>query len=108
MLAAKLFGANDIRIVTCDRPEISENEMLLKTAAAAICGTDLRMIGNGYKGVDAEHPLTLGHEISGTIERVGRLVAGYRPGMKVAVAPNVGCGICDACVQGDTHLCSAM
>lgn len=106
MLAAKLFGANDIRIITCDRPEINDSEMLLKTSAAAICGTDLRMIGNGYKGVDADHPLTLGHEISGTIEQVGRLVAGYLPGMKVAVAPNIGCGICDACVQGDTHLCS--
>ena len=105
MKAAKLFGANDIRVVDCDIPGISDDEILLKTAGAALCGTDLRMIGNGYKGVDEAHPLTLGHEIAGVIERAGASVKGYEKGMKVAVAPNIGCGICDWCVDGDTHLC---
>ena len=105
MQAAKLFGANDIRIVDCAIPEISDEEILLKTQAAAICGSDLRMIGNGYKGVDEEHPLTLGHEIAGVIEKVGKNVKGYAPGMRVALAPNIGCGICDWCTAGDTHLC---
>ena len=105
MKAAKLFGPNDIRIVDCDVPEINDDEILLKTGAAALCGTDLRMIGNGYKGVDENNPLTLGHEIAGTIERVGKNVFGYEPGMRVALAPNMGCGICDWCSSGDTHLC---
>ena len=105
MKAAKLFGPNDIRVVECEIPEINDNEILLKTSAAAICGSDLRMIGNGYKGVDREHPLTLGHEISGIIERTGNCVKGYEKGMRVALAPNIGCGICDWCSSGDTHLC---
>jgi L-iditol 2-dehydrogenase len=63
------------------------------------------MIGNGYKGVDEAHPLTLGHEIAGVIESVGKNVKGYTPGMRVALAPNIGCGICDWCTAGDTHLC---
>jgi len=63
------------------------------------------MIGNGYKGVDKEHPLILGHEIAGVIERTGKNVRGYKPGMRAAIAPNIGCGICDWCVSGDTHLC---
>jgi L-iditol 2-dehydrogenase len=105
MKAAKLFGANDIRVLDCDIPEISDDEILLKTGAAAICGTDLRMITNGYKGVDADHPLVLGHELAGTIERVGKNIKGYHPGMRVAVAPNMGCGFCDWCSGGDTHLC---
>lgn len=107
MLAAKLFAPNDIRIVECDIPSISDGEILLKTSAAALCGTDLRMIGNGYKGVDEEHPLTLGHEFSGVIEKVGKAVSGYRPGMHVTVAPNIGCGQCDMCVGGNPHLCSS-
>ena len=107
MKAAKLFGANDVRVVDCDIPGISDNEILLKTKAAAFCGTDLRMIGNGYKGVDEQHPLTLGHEIAGVIEQVGKNVKGYEKGMRVAIAPNMGCGICDWCVAGDTHLCPA-
>ena len=105
MKAAKLFGPNDIRVVDCDIPRIDDDEILLKTGAAAICGTDLRMIANGYKGVDKDHPLTLGHEIAGTIERTGKNVRGYEPGMKAAIAPNIGCGICDWCSSGDTHLC---
>ena len=105
MKAAKLFGPNDIRVVDCAIPEIGDDEILLKTAAAAICGSDLRMIGNVYKGVDEGHPLTLGHEIAGIIEKVGKSVKGYEKGMKIAIAPNIGCGICDWCVSGDTHLC---
>lgn len=105
MKAAKLFGPNDIRVVDCPIPEIGDDEILLKTSAAAICGSDLRMIGNGYKGVDAEHPLTLGHEIAGIIEKAGKNVQGYEKGQRVAIAPNIGCGICDWCASGDTHLC---
>jgi len=105
MKAAKLFGPNDIRVVDCSVPEITDDEILLKTKVAAICGTDLRMIANGYKGVDEDHPLALGHEISGVIERTGKNVKTYEPGMRVALAPNIGCGICDWCSSGDTHLC---
>jgi L-iditol 2-dehydrogenase len=105
MLAAKLFGTNDVRVVECEVPSITDDEILLKTKAAAICGSDLRMIGNGYKGVDEQHPLTLGHEIAGVIERVGNSVKGYRTGMRVSLAPNMGCGVCDQCVSGNTHLC---
>jgi len=105
MKSAKLFGPNDIRVVDCAIPEIADDEILLKTKVAAICGTDLRMIANGYKGVDEDHPLVLGHEFSGVIERAGKNVKGYEPGMRAALAPNIGCGICDHCASGDTHLC---
>lgn len=103
MLAAKLYGPGDVRLTECAVPEIGPGELLLKTAAAAICGSDLRMIANGYRGVDEAHPLTLGHELSGVI--VESRAQGYEPGTPVSVAPNLGCGICDMCVAGDTHLC---
>lgn len=105
MLSAKLFGENDIRMVECEVPRIGENEILVKTCAAAICGSDLRMIQNGYMGVDEDHPLTLGHEISGVIVGVGKAVRNYRPGMRVFIAPNFGCGECKSCREGDYHLC---
>lgn len=71
MRALRLFGAGDIRLVEIPEPKITEEEILLKTDAAAVCGTDIRMWKNGHKGVDAEHPLTLGHEFSGTIVETG-------------------------------------
>ena len=95
MFAIKLFGANDVRLVECEIPKIEEEEILVKTCVAAICGSDLRMIKNGYQGVDEEHPLILGHEISGEIVKVGEKVSYYKEGMQVVIAPNFGCGECD-------------
>lgn len=107
MRALRLFGAGDIRLVEIPEPKITEEEILLKTDAAAVCGTDIRMWKNGHKGVDAEHPLTLGHEFSGTIVETGSKVPFYKKGMKVAMQPNIGCGICDRCVSGAFHLCES-
>ncbi len=64
------------------------------------------MIKNGYQGVDEEHPLILGHEISGEIVKVGEKVSYYKEGMQVVIAPNFGCGECDFCQEGNSHLCS--
>ena len=105
MLAVKLFGANDIRLVNCDVPQIVEGEILVKTSIAAICGTDIRMIKNGYNGISEERPLTLGHEVSGIIEQSEVKEGDYYPGMKVTIAPNIGCGTCEMCKKGDVHLC---
>ena len=105
MKALRLYGPNDIRLVEVERPAINDDELLLKTEAAAVCGTDVRLWLNGQKGVDAEHPLTLGHEFAGTIVEVGANVPFYKPGMRVGMQPNIGCGICDRCVSGNFHLC---
>ena len=65
MRALRLYGPGDIRLVEVPIPEIGEDEILLRTKAASVCGTDIRMWQNGYRGVDEEHPLTLGHEFAG-------------------------------------------
>ncbi len=106
MLAARLYDKGDLRLEEVKKPEINENEVLLKIGSAAICGTDVRMFKNGYKGITPESPRILGHELSGVIAAVGGNVKGYKEGMRVSVAPNMGCGICNACVSGNGHLCS--
>ncbi len=105
MLALRLFGPKDIRLVEVPTPQIRDDEILLKTKAASVCGTDIRMWQNGYRNVDAEHPLTLGHEFAGVIAKVGVNVPFYQEGMSIAMQPNIGCGICDRCVSGNQHLC---
>lgn len=105
MLAAKMYGINDIRLEDTPTPIPKTGEMLIKVKAAAVCGTDVRMIKNGAKGIDENHPRILGHEIAGVIEKLGEGVEGYQIGQHVAVAPNMGCGICDSCVGGNGHLC---
>lgn len=106
MKALQFYGKNEYSLNEIPIPQIGDGELLLKVKAAAVCGSDLRMIQNGYKDVSRENPRIYGHEIAGTIEEAGKAVKGYQPGMDVAIAPNMGCGICDACVSGNTHLCS--
>jgi L-iditol 2-dehydrogenase len=106
MRAALLYGKEDLRLEEIPGPEVGPGEVLLRVKAAAICGTDIRMFRNGARGAGPGNPLVLGHEVSGIIESVGPDVSGYRPGMAVAVAPNMGCGVCDQCVSGNTQLCA--
>jgi L-iditol 2-dehydrogenase len=105
MRAALLFGREDLRVQDVPVPEVGPEEVLLAVRAAAVCGTDIRMFRGGAKGVGPQSPLVLGHELAGTVARTGRAVAGLREGQRVAVAPNMGCGTCDACVSGNTHFC---
>ena len=105
MLAARMYGKNDIRIENVKIPEINENEVLVKVKSAAICGTDVRMIKNGSPHATADNPRILGHEFAGVIDKVGSNVKGYKVGTRVSVAPNMGCGICGYCVSGNGQLC---
>jgi L-iditol 2-dehydrogenase len=48
-----------------------------------------------------------GHEVAGTIARVGAELNGYTTGQRVFVAPNMGCGHCRQCVSGQNNRCAA-
>jgi L-iditol 2-dehydrogenase len=65
------------------------------------------MYKQGAAAATPDSPLTMGHEIAGVIAEVGSGTEGFEPGMRVAVAPNYGCGICDNCVSGNTQMCNA-
>ncbi len=106
MQAARLYGQNDVRVLDVPKPAIAEDEVLLQVKCAGICGTDLRMIKNGSPYIGEDSPRILGHEFSGVLCEVGSAVEGYECGMRVAIAPNMGCGICESCVRADYHLCA--
>lgn len=107
MLAARLYGPKKLVVEETAKPDINENEILIKIKAAAVCGTDIRMYQNGYGDISEDNPRVLGHEFGGVIEQVGKNVPHYKEGMEVALAPNIGCGICDKCVRGNGHLCDS-
>ena len=73
-------------------------DVIVDIAHCGICGSDM----HAYHGADMVRrppPLILGHEGAGTIS------AGEGVGKRVTINPLIGCGTCDACVRGDTHLC---
>lgn len=52
---------------------VAAGEVLIRVHSACICGTDLHIAEwtPGYESMEKAMPVTLGHEFSGTIERVG-------------------------------------
>lgn len=105
MKAAIFYGINDIKIEEIDTPNIYEDEMLLKVRACAVCGTDLRIFKYGHFKIPKGVKRVLGHEVSGEIVEVGSKVKGYKVGMRVAVPPNIGCGVCEMCINGFNQMC---
>ena len=54
MLAARMYGVNDLRVEEIPTPSAGPGEILIKVKAAAICGTDVRMLTNGAKGINED------------------------------------------------------
>lgn len=106
MRAAVYSGIEKIEFREVERPEIGEDELLIRVHAAAICGTDIKLLKSGYRKMKSGEERILGHEIAGEVWETGSLVQGYERGMRVSIAPNIGCGRCKYCRVGHTELCA--
>jgi L-iditol 2-dehydrogenase len=89
-------------------PEIREDEVLIKVAYTGICASDVHILKGGLPASAIAPPRILGHEFSGTIERIGAGVRGLRVGLSVVAHPNGPCGECFNCRHGEEHYCTAM
>jgi L-iditol 2-dehydrogenase len=105
MQAAYFYAPDDMRVEEVAEPDIGDDDMLMRIRAASICGTDLRIFRHGHFKIPEGQRRVLGHEIAGEIAQVGRLVAGYQPGMRVTATPNIGCGRCEFCRDGYNNMC---
>ena len=74
----------------------------IRVSASGICGTDLHIFLGEYLG---DYPIIPGHEFSGDVIAVGDKVDRFQVGDRVAVEPNLSCGICDACLHNRQHFC---
>jgi threonine dehydrogenase-like Zn-dependent dehydrogenase len=105
MRAAVLHGKNDVRVQDCPVPTPGPLEVLMKVYACAICGTDPRVIGEGWQGMPPYGSFTPGHEYSGQIVAVGPGVTGFTVGDRVAIESHKGCGHCINCKRGRYTIC---
>jgi S-(hydroxymethyl)glutathione dehydrogenase / alcohol dehydrogenase len=103
MKAAVLHAPNQpltIEEVTLAKPQA--REVLLRTAFAGLCHSDLHFIEGLYP---YPTPCVLGHESAGIVEAVGEGVTYVKPGDHVITCPSVFCGTCPQCVTGHPNLC---
>ena len=90
----------DFKLVETELPIPNENEALVKIAGCGVCHTDLSFWHSGVK-TKKEMPLTLGHEISGTVIQ-GPL---HLKGKHVIIPAVLPCGECELCKKGRSNMC---
>jgi propanol-preferring alcohol dehydrogenase len=87
-------------------PEIGASDVLIRVAAAGICHSDAHY-RDGVSKMD-NLPVTLGHEVAGIVEQVGKEVSNVSRGDRVSVHYLVHCGTCEFCVRGQEQFCRSV
>lgn len=107
MKAAVLNKPKSIEIQEIPIPEPKKDEALIKVYCIGICGSDVHYYEHGRIGrYVVEKPIILGHEVSGTIVKLGTEVKNLHVGDRVAVEPGIPCGKCEYCKSGRYNLCA--
>ena len=117
MKATRIHGTEDVRVEVVNRPRAMPGSVLIRNAFARICGTGLHFVLRARVRrhrlppaplTGATRPQILGHEFSGTVVEVGAGVKSVAVGEDVAVFPYYSCGMCQACLAGQTTGCELM
>ena len=84
-------------------PLIGTSDILVRVRAAGICHSDAHYrAGRSQMG---KLPLTLGHEVSGTVDQIGPEVMNIKVGERVCLHYNISCGVCSYCISGNEQFC---
>ena len=103
MKALVLYGPGEYRIdPDWPMPDVKAGWVRIRVRYAAICGSDLpRFTTTG----SYHHPMILGHEFAGEVERPATGSSRFKGGERVAVLPIIPCGNCPGCVLGEPFHC---
>jgi L-iditol 2-dehydrogenase len=101
MKVAVYYNNHDIRIEERQVPEPGPGEILVKTKACGVCVADTM---EWY--LTPRAPLTLGHEPTGVVAKVGPGVQNFKEGDRIAVHHHVPCLVCEHCRRGNFTLCA--
>ena len=109
MKAARLYRYGEkLRLSDIDVPSaMNSGDVIIRTAAAGICRTDIHIIDGLMKESMnfPALPYTLGHENVGFVEEINGDVRGIKEGDPVILHPQNSCGFCRACRSGRDMLC---
>jgi L-iditol 2-dehydrogenase len=103
MRVAMYYSNRDVRLEELPVPKIGAGELLLRTRASGICGSDLM---EWYR--INKVPLVLGHEITAEVAEVGESVEGFSVGDRVFSTHHVPCGKCRYCLAGHQSVCDLL
>jgi L-iditol 2-dehydrogenase len=105
MLAAVLYGSEDLRMEHVPVPRAARGELVLRVGAALTCGTDLKVYRRGYHAMMLKPPIPFGHELAGEVVETGPGVTNFHLGDRVVPLNSAPCDLCFWCRQGQQNLC---
>jgi NADPH:quinone reductase-like Zn-dependent oxidoreductase len=104
-LAFNAFGGPDtLKLQDVPDPTIGADDVLVRVKACALNHLDI-FVREGIPALKTPLPFWTGCDIAGDVAEVGANVKGVKVGDRVAVNPNLTCGRCEFCIQGEDSLC---
>lgn len=104
-LAAQDVGG-ELTAYEFEAPELGQYDVEIKVSHCGLCHSDLSMINNDWGA--SHYPLIPGHEVVGTVAKLGSKVKKHKLGDAVGLGWHAGyCEQCDYCGQGDHNLCAS-
>ena len=107
MKAIIIESPDQVRLAEMALPAPGPGEVLIRSRAVGICGSDVEL----YQGTRPEgfyrYPLVPGHEWSGEVAAIGEQVRWLSMGDRVVAESILSCGTCRNCRVGLTNLCEA-
>lgn len=103
MVGATLPGNSTVEMKEFEVPKPGHGEVLIRTKATTICGSDIRCIYREHTGKGAEGyipGMVAGHEPCGVIVEEGEGLRRFKKGDRVIVYHISGCGVCNDCRRG--------
>src|SRR5436309_12481225 len=106
MMAAVLYGREDLKIEKVEIPAVGAEDLLVRVKVAVTCGTDFKVWRQGHHARMITPPALFGHELAGIVEEAGEAVRHrFRLGMRVVAANSAPCGACFYCLKDRANLC---
>lgn len=100
-------GVGHLEVIETAMPVPGPGEALVRVGRSGLCGTDLLLYDDVYRGRrrPVPCPLIVGHEASGEVVALGPGTTWPPPGTRVGIEAVAGCGHCYHCVRGNYNLC---
>jgi alcohol dehydrogenase (NADP+) len=98
-------ATSGFRQTTIERRDLRPDDVRIAIAYAGICHSDIHTVRGEWGG--AHFPITVGHEIAGTVVAIGDEVTRHAVGDRVGVGVLVdSCGACEPCTDGLEMFCT--
>ena len=100
-------GVGNLELLEIAPPVPGPGEALVRIGPSGLCGTDLLLYDDVYRGRrrPVPFPLIVGHEASGEVAELGPGTIWPPPGTRVGIEAVAGCGHCYHCFRGNYNLC---